>query len=179
MPKTKPLPQSKPGDPSASGPAPVDHEIAPPTRVLRQFRIVFNAVKAHFRQVEKEAGIAGAQLWALSVLQSRPGLGVNELADALDVHQSTASNLVKALCARQLIIATKDNVDRRAVALHLTAQGADLLGKAPMPFSGVLPDALAGLDAATLARLEHDLAVLIDALDVADARSANTPLSDM
>lgn len=36
------------------------------TRVLRQFRIVFNAVRSHFRQVEREAGIGGAQLWALT-----------------------------------------------------------------------------------------------------------------
>jgi len=30
------------------------------TRVLRQFRVVFNAVKTHFRQVEREAGVGGA-----------------------------------------------------------------------------------------------------------------------
>ena len=46
------------------------------TRVLRQFRVVFNAVKTHFRQVEREAGVGGAQLWALSVIDRRPGIGV-------------------------------------------------------------------------------------------------------
>jgi DNA-binding MarR family transcriptional regulator len=153
--------------------------IAPDVRVLRQFRIVFNAVKSHFRQVEKTAGIAGAQLWALSVIQSRPGLSVNELARAMDVHQSTASNLVKALGARQMVEAGKNGPDRRSVTLDLTDLGRQTLDKAPMPFSGVLPDALASLDAATLARLEQDLALLIGALDKADARSANTLLSDM
>jgi hypothetical protein len=33
-------------------------------RVLRRFRMVFNAVKTHFQQVEKQAGIGGAQVWA-------------------------------------------------------------------------------------------------------------------
>jgi DNA-binding MarR family transcriptional regulator len=154
-------------------------DAAPATRVLRQFRIVFNAVKTHFRQVEKQAGIAGAQLWALSVLQGSPGIGVSELARALDVHQSTASNLVKTLLGQGMIVAARDGSDKRAVTLALTALGAGVLSAAPMPFAGVLPDALAGLDAATLARLEQDLGVLIGALGQVDAGSANTLLSDL
>ncbi|HAV36987.1 MAG TPA: MarR family transcriptional regulator, partial [Massilia sp.] len=50
---------------------------------LRQFRIVFNAVKNHFRQVERDAGLGGAQLWALSVIAQSPGIGVTDLARAL------------------------------------------------------------------------------------------------
>jgi len=153
--------------------------LAADTRVLRQFRIVFNAVKSHFRQVEKAAGVAGAQLWALSVIQSQAGLGVNDLARAMDVHQSTASNLVKALIQQQLVVAGKDGPDRRSVTLRLTDLGSSVLDKAPQPFAGVLPDALASLDAATLARLEQDLAVLISALNATDVHSAHTPLSDM
>jgi hypothetical protein len=38
--------------------------------------VVFNAVKTHFRQVEATAGVAGAQVWALSVIQHEPGIGV-------------------------------------------------------------------------------------------------------
>ncbi|HBZ08040.1 MAG TPA: MarR family transcriptional regulator, partial [Massilia sp.] len=77
-------------------------QLAPETRVLRQFRIVFNAVKNHFRQVERDAGLGGAQLWALSVIAQSPGIGVTDLARALDIHQSTASNLVRALGSRGL-----------------------------------------------------------------------------
>ena len=141
------------------------HQIAPATRVLRQFRIVFNAMKTHFRQVEKQAGIAGAQLWALSVIQQQPGISVGDLARALDVHQSTASNLVKTLLSQELIVAAKEGSDRRAVALRISENGMAVLNKAPLPLSGVLPDALAGLEGETLERLEQDLAVLIAALD--------------
>ena len=73
--------------------------IGPEVRVLRRFRLVFNAVKTHFQQVEKKAGVGGAQLWALSVIHAHPGIGVNSLAAFMDVHQTTASNLVKALVA--------------------------------------------------------------------------------
>lgn len=161
--------------PSPSAAAP---DVTPASRVLRQFRVVFNAVKTHFRQVEKAAGVGGAQLWALSVIHERPGIGVGELGRAMDVHQSTASNLVKPLLERGLLTTVKDGHDRRAVALHLSEGGRRLLEQAPAPFAGVLPDALAGLDAATLARLEQDLGKLIAALAAGDA-GAGTPLADL
>src|SRR5688572_5650794 len=147
----------------------------PAGRVLRRFRVVFNAVKTHFRNVEKRAGISGAQLWALSVVRDHPGIGVGGLAKALDVHQSTASNLLRQLVALELVETGRTTADRRAVHLRVTRDGSKALRKAPGPFSGVLPEALASLDAATLARLERDLGKLIDALG-ADDRGENIPL---
>jgi DNA-binding MarR family transcriptional regulator len=147
-------------------------------RVLRQFRIVFNAVKLHFRQVETAAGIGGAQVWALSVIQGRPGVGVSDLGRAMDVHQSTASNLVKVLLERELISAVRDRDDRRALGLHLTDAGAAVLAAVPGPFAGVLPGALAELDPAILGRLEHDLDALIASLQ-ADRGGAAVLLADL
>jgi DNA-binding MarR family transcriptional regulator len=145
-------------------------------RVLRRFRLVFNAVKTHFREVEKKAGVAGAQLWALSVVQERPGVGVTELARAMDVHQSTASNLVRMLIEQDLVQARRAGSDRRTVQLHVMAAGARALRRAPGPFAGVLPSALSSLDASTLARLERDLGKLIAALGV-DERGAHIPIA--
>ena len=159
--------------------APSGSELGEPAaRVLRRFRLVFNAVKTHFQQVEKKTGVGGAQLWALSIVRSSAGIGVNDLARAMDVHQSTASNLVKTLVERELVVAAKDGPDRRTVQLRISPAGARLLRRAPGPLSGVLPQALAGLDAQTLARLDADLAKLITALD-ADDRAANIPMSDV
>jgi DNA-binding MarR family transcriptional regulator len=138
----------------------------PAVRVLRRFRLVFNTVKSHFRAVEKKAGLAGAQVWALSVVAGEPGIGVGALARAMDIHQSTASNLVKPLLEGGLLLVERSGSDRRAVQLHITPQGARVLRKAPGPFTGVLPDALARLDAATLGRLDRDLGKLIDVLGV-------------
>ena len=148
-------------------PAAVEQLDEPATRVLRRFRLVFNTVKSHFRSVERKAGVAGAQVWALSVVAGEPGIGVGALARAMDVHQSTASNLIKPLLEGGLLLAERSGSDRRAVQLRVTAQGAKVLRKAPGPFSGVLPDALAHLDAATLARLDRDLGKLIEVLGVA------------
>jgi DNA-binding MarR family transcriptional regulator len=143
--------------------------------VLRKLRMVFNAIKGHFRDVEKKAGVAGSQVWALSVIRERPGVGVNELAQAMDIHQSTASNLLKPLIERGMVVASRAESDRRALQLKITARGLGVLKKAPTPVIGVLPDALSKLDTETLMRLDQDLAGLIAVLH-ADRRGAKTPL---
>ena len=150
----------------------------PATRVLRQFRLVFNTVKTHFQQVEKRAGVGGAQLWALSVIDQHPGIGVSDLARAMDIHQTMASNLVRALTLAALVVAEKNGPDRRAVQLQVLAAGTRVLRKAPGPFAGVLPEALDHLDRDTLLRLERDLATLLIALKV-DERAAGIPLAQM
>jgi DNA-binding MarR family transcriptional regulator len=150
----------------------------PAGRVLRRFRLVFNAVKSHFQRVERRTGVGGAQLWALSVVQSHPGIGVGGLALAMDIHQSTASNLVRGLVERALIVAARDGDDRRTVQLRLQPAGAKLLKRAPGPATGVLPQALASLDARTLARLDKDLGRLIEVLH-ADERAAGIPLAEL
>ena len=164
-------------DPAPSpSPGPAGSEIgAPAARVLRRFRLVFNAVKTHFQQVEKKAGVGGAQLWALSIVRDRPDIGVNDLADAMDIHQSTASNLVKTLIARELVAGARNGADRRAVQLRILPAGRTVLRRAPGPLTGVLPQALASLDERTLKRMDADLARLITALK-ADERAANIPL---
>jgi DNA-binding MarR family transcriptional regulator len=163
--------RAAPPDTSAETPEPA-------ARVLRRFRTVFNAVKTHFQQVQRHAGIGGAQLWALSLIATQPDIGVGGLATAMDIHQSTASNLLKALLKLELVAAHRDGPDRRAVRLRVTAAGMGVLRKAPGPFAGVLPEALAQLDAQTLARLDHDLGLLMQRLQT-DERAAGIPLAQL
>jgi len=148
-------------------------------QVLRRFRQVFKAVKSHFQQLEKEVGLGGAQVWALSTVRANPGIGVGELARAMDIHQSTASNLARGLIERELIAAGREGADRRAVQLRLLPAGARLLRRAPEPFSGVLPDALRRLDEESLKRLNADLAQLIAQLGATDIRAGRQPLSEL
>lgn len=173
--------QKLPARPRPARPAVVSTDDPAPDhagRVLRQFRIVFNAVKTHFQQVERLAGASGAQVWALHVISQRPGIGVSELARALDVRQPTASSFVKALVGQQLIDARREGIDRRAVQLHLTPQGRRALRRAPGPMAGVLPQALAALDEGTLTQLEGALGQLIQRLGAGDS-GAKTPLADL
>lgn len=166
--------------PSAPRPpqAQADDPSEPAARVLRRFRLVFNTVKTHFQQVERSAGVGGAQVWALSLVRAQPGIGINGLARAMDIHQTTTSNLVKTLVKAEMLAAEKNGPDRRTVQLRLLPAGARVLRKAPGPFAGVLPSALARLDARTLARLDQDLSTLIAELQ-ADESAAGIPLAHL
>lgn len=148
------------------------------TQVLRRFRVVFNAVRSHFQQVEKLVGLGGAQVWALSVIRDHPGIGVSLLAKHMDIHQSTASNLVKTLLHKGLISVSKAMEDRRNVQLHVLPPGLALLDQVPGPFEGVLPEALASLSPTTLLRLDQDLGQLIQLLK-ADEQAAGIPLAEL
>lgn len=155
-----------------------DHQAESAARVLRRFRSVFNAVKSHFQQVEKQAGIGGAQVWALSLVRDQPGIGVSALARAMDVHQTTASNLVKALVVQGLLESSRSGTDRRATQLRVTRAGTRVLGRAPGPVAGVLPDALRQLDPDRLDRLDTDLGELLKLLK-ADKRAERIPLAEL
>jgi DNA-binding MarR family transcriptional regulator len=146
--------------------------------VLRRFRVVFNAVRTHFRQVEKQAGIGGAQVWALSVVHGNPGIGISELGLVMDIHQSTTSNLVKTLIKSGLIRADKAADDRRNVQLTILGAGKKILARVPGPFEGVLPLALSKLPAKTLKRLDADLAALVGVIQ-ADEGASGIPLATL
>ena len=147
-------------------------------QVLRRFRVVFNAIRTHFRQVEKASGLGGAQVWALSLINTHPGMGVGEVAKGMDIHQSTASNLIKLLARKHLVAMTKSLLDKRVVELRVTPAGLAALANIPGPFEGVLPGALKQLEAGTLASLHQDLGLLIAALH-ADESAGQVPLANL
>ena len=149
-----------------------------PAQVLRRFRVVFGAVRSHFQQVEKQVGLGGAQVWALSAIRDCPGMGMCMLAKSMDIHQSTASNLVKTLLRKELIHITKAPEDRRNVQLRILPAGLLVLEQVPGPFEGVLPEALGCLPPATLMRLDQDLGELVKLLK-ADEQTGSIPLAQL
>ena len=100
------------------------------------------------------------------------------LARSMDIHQSTASNLVKTLQRKNLISLTKAEQDRRNVMLHVLPAGLASLAQVPGPFEGVLPGALGDLPPETLQRLDQDLGMLIKILK-ADEQAAGIPLAEL
>jgi len=150
------------------------------TRVLRQFRVVFGAVRQHFRQMERQAGVGGAMVAALDYIAATPGLRITELALSMDVHQSTASNLVRQMTQRGLVRTERDPGDRRNVRLQLEDEGRRVLAAVPGPREGVLPQVLARLPDEALEQLERGLTELLAQLPVkADADAARTPLANL
>ncbi|TMH24619.1 MAG: MarR family transcriptional regulator [Betaproteobacteria bacterium] len=104
--------------------------------VLEQFRVIVKSIRRHYQDVERRAGVTGAQLWALAQIAEQPGEQVGELARALAVHQSTASNLVRELEARGLVSRERRGRDLRHVQLYPSKKGFGLLKAAPRPTAG-------------------------------------------
>lgn len=147
--------------------------------VLKKFRLVYGTVRQHFREIERTCGISGSQLWILKEVGKSPGIGVSELAARLSIHQSTCSQLLEKLVARDMIVKTRSPKDQRCVGLTLTPGAAGLLALAPGPAEGVLPDALRTMPENSLARLDASLAELILHLGASDERMAEKPLADL
>lgn len=151
----------------------------PAVESLRRFRQVFAAVRMHFRQVEQITGTGAAQLRALSLVRARPGLRISELAQAMDIHQSTASNLVKTLVERKLVNGVRNDADARVLHLGLLPAGEKVLQRLEgQHYIGVLPQALQTLPPRVLKRLNADLDLLLVAMQ-ADAAAARSPLATL
>ena len=148
-------------------------------QVLKKFRIIYGSVRQQFREVEQTCGVTGSQLWILQEVSNTPGIGVSELADRLSIHQSTGSQLVEKLVARNLINKERSKEDQRRVGLQVTEEASRLLKNAPGPAEGILPEALQALPESALLALDNSLIVVIGQLRVRDDRLADRPLSDL
>ena len=156
---------------------PAIKELSP--QVLKKFRIIYGAVRQHFRDVEKTCGVSGSQLWIMQEITNTSGIGVSELAERLSIHQSTCSLLVEKLVARKLIIKERSKEDQRRVGLRLSNAAVKLIKNAPGPAEGVLPEALNALSTESIQTLDLALQEVIQQLQYRDDKLATRPLSEL
>lgn len=145
-------------------------------RALQSLRLIFASARWHDAQVRRSVRISGSQLWALSEIAQGLGMGVNELAQRMAVHQTTASSLAKALVEHGLVRRTRDGDDRRFVHLYVTANGRGRLRRAPGPHPGLLVDALRHLEPHLLHRLRRTLEALVRVMQRTAGKAAGEPL---
>lgn len=143
---------------------------------LKLFRIIVKSANRHFHAIEKAVGIGGAALWALAEIAEHTEMTVSGLAQAMSIHQSTASNLIDKLEKTGYLRRYKNSQDKRVVYLQLTEAGQAVLSRAPMPHKGILPDTLMRMDAESLHELRHYLLKLIDIMYGQHADAAFEPL---
>jgi len=71
----------------------------------------------------------------------------------------------------------RDQPDQRVVTLTLTEQGQLVIADAPQPARGLLPSALAQLDAASLAQLNQGLTALLAVVTPDDRQAGMQPFT--
>ena len=145
--------------------------------VTQQLRIVFKAIQAHSKRVEKSCGLSSVRLWMLYEISSAPGIKVSELAGILSIHRSTCSNMLDKLEDKHLIYRSRSKSDQRAVRLYVSDEGKEVLSKAPSPPEGKLSSSLAKLTEEQLDDLEKALGTLVETLHYDDdEKAALTPI---
>lgn len=120
------------------------------------------AVQTGMQNIDASHGLSGSQLWALWHISAQPGLKVSELAEAMLIHHSTASNLLDKLEKRLLVRRERQTNDSRVVRLKLTAAGNAIVKDIPGPMQGRLRGALQGIDPAVLAGLHQGVTSVLD-----------------
>jgi len=91
--------------------------------IMDALRRIVQALRRASARYEREAGLTSAQVFILKTLHTLPGASVNALAAATHTQQSTVSEVVARLEARNLIERRPAPGDRRRVELRLTAAG--------------------------------------------------------
>lgn len=127
-------------------------------KLLQLVRSVQNGMQ----NIDDTHGLSGSQLWALWQISARPGLRVSELARALHIKPSTASNLLDKLEQRQLVRRERRDADNRVVCLELTDRGVELVKDIPGPMQGRLRGALARMPRPLLANFGQAMASLLE-----------------
>lgn len=146
--------------------------------IVKQLRVVYRAVQAHSRSVEKACGLSSAQLWMLYEVSISDGIKVSELASILSIHRSTSSNMLDKLEKKNLIYRDRSKSDQRSVHIYITGEGKALLAKAPSPPQGQLSNTLAKLSDKELKNLETSLEPFINALHFEETGASMTPIPE-
>lgn len=147
--------------------------------VLRQFRVIFGSMRQYFRLVEERCGLPASQMWVLQEVSRREGIGINDIATRMGIHQSTASLLVDKLVSGGMVSKFRQNDDQRRVRLRLEQAGQNALANLPGPAEGIVPAALSALPEVVLKTLNINLDALISELPSGEKSFAGTPLADM
>ena len=148
-------------------------------QALKRFRLIFKAVQQHSQQVETDSRVTSAQLWMMWELSKKPGSKVTELANAISIHHSTASNLLDKLEKKGLILRERISLDQRVVTVSLTQNGIDLINQAPSPSRGLLQHALYELPENVVKSLVKNLDVLVNQMQIKEVDSAMQPINPL
>lgn len=126
------------------------------TLVLGVRRVVRRRLRAEL----PDAGLRGAQIELLQLVEAEPGVRVTAAAGALHLAGTTVSTLVNQLVAAGMVHRETDPDDRRVARLHLGDAARGRLARWRGARSALVTDALGRLPATDVAALEAALPAL-------------------
>lgn len=100
-------------------------------QIVASIRRIMHAVELHSRRLVEHVGLTGPQLAVLRKTAQLRRTPIGSLARAIHLSQPTVTGILDRLEKRGLIQRTRDEQDRRAVNISITAAGQELLDRAP------------------------------------------------
>ena len=126
---------------------------------------MFQVVNEQSKQVERETGLTGPQVWAIKVIALSGPIRVSELAKRMYLHPATVGGILDRLEKRGLIARHRSTSDRRVVDVELTAEGRQLVESSPEVATNKIAHGLESLAFTELAVIHHGLERLTGILD--------------
>lgn len=83
-------------------------------------------------ELKRRFGLTRLQVSVLQILRERPQLPLAALRKALVMHPATLGQAIDKLRVKELVTVRRDPEDRRSRIVALTAEGAQLIGNAPL-----------------------------------------------
>lgn len=121
---------------------------------------VSRLMRRRFDERARSSGATGPQWRTLKILQRREGLHQGQIAELLEVEPITCSRMIDRLVEAGLVERRGDPDDRRAWRIFLTDKARPILDDLHMIASGMIEDALQGLDARQRDTLVESLNVI-------------------
>ncbi|MBT8113575.1 MAG: MarR family winged helix-turn-helix transcriptional regulator [Gammaproteobacteria bacterium] len=133
--------------------------------VMDSLRVISQYIQRYSKSLEKEFTLSASQLMAMWTIKESEKLRISDIAKALSIHLSTASNMLDKIENKKLIKRVREGKDMRAVYIRLTKKGENLLSKAPHPSQGNLAKALRATGDKQINSLNRNLGKLICSLE--------------
>jgi MarR family transcriptional regulator, organic hydroperoxide resistance regulator len=118
------------------------------------------------RRMQRTLGVTGPQRLVVLLVGQSPGVSAGALAEALHLHPSTLTGVLKRLHDRGLIERTTDPADGRRARLRLTVRGKEVDGVSAGTVEARIRTAMTGMSDADLAAAERILTHLAEVLAV-------------
>lgn len=93
--------------------------------VLRSFRKINKAIYHMLREEADKLEMTAIQVLVLIALERKPDSCLSQLAEQLELGNSTMSGIVERLVHAGFIVRGRSGIDRRLLTLRLTAKGEE------------------------------------------------------
>jgi DNA-binding MarR family transcriptional regulator len=136
-------------------------------RAMDGLRRLVRVLRSANSDTHRQAGITSAQLFVLRTIAENPGVSLDDVVRRTLTTQSTVSEVVARLVARELVTSEPATNDRRRVALNVTPAGRGVIATSAPPIQHTLIAALRSLPAPQQEAIAEGLAAWLAAANLA------------